>query len=81
MQLDGTSCGIFVAMTVYYLLVQQQWPTRQDFTQGNIPTLRLFMLKVILDTNSMFATGTNENWFDDDAGIMYQGRRQLRRSS
>lgn len=75
-QLDGTSCGVFVAITVYYLLVQHRWPTRKDFTQGNISALRLFMLKVILDTNTMFLTQESENWFDSDAGY---GRRKLRR--
>jgi hypothetical protein len=78
-QLDGTSCGVFVAITIYYLLVNHRWPSREDFTQGNIPALRHFMLKVILDTNTMFLNQQHENWFDRDAGIRYEIVRQLRK--
>jgi len=78
-QKDDTSCGVFVAITIYYLVVMRRWPKREDFTEGNVPMLRLFMIKVILQTNRMYVHRINENWFDDENAERFQLQRQQRK--
>ena len=42
-QTDGTSCGIFTAIYAFYWVTFRSWPTVENWTQFNIPSLRLFI--------------------------------------
>jgi hypothetical protein len=52
-QTDNTSCGIFASMAGLYWMEKQRFPTTDDYTQEDIPLLRLFMGNVILIANRM----------------------------
>lgn len=42
-QTDGRSCGVFVAIYAHYFITEGRWPTVSDWTEADIPALRLFM--------------------------------------
>jgi len=42
-QTDMTSCGVFSVIYAYYLMKFRTWPTTNDVTQLNIPSMRLFI--------------------------------------
>ena len=52
-------------MSTVFEPIQSTLYSRSDFTQGNVPSLRAFMAKIIRHTNAVFNTG-NSNWIDDD---------------
>ena len=47
---DATSCGVFVAMYAYYWLHYRKFPDNRDFTQDDVPALRLFIASRLLST-------------------------------
>ena len=49
-QTDGTSCGIFTAIYAFYWMTFRSWPTVENWTQFNIPSLRLFIAAQFLPT-------------------------------
>ena len=65
-QTDGSSCGVFTAMTAWYLLYNDRLPTTADWTQSNVPTLRIFMAHML---HVAYTTARREdefNFFDED---------------
>ena len=42
-QTDERSCGVFVAIYAHYFITEGRWPTVSDWTEADIPALRLFM--------------------------------------
>ena len=51
LQTDNHSCGVFAIMTAIYWIRDRQLPTTLDWTQKNMPSLRLFLAHAIF-TNS-----------------------------
>ena len=47
-QTDGTSCGVFVSIYAFYSMTSLSWPTVHDFTQKDVPSLRLFIASKLL---------------------------------
>ena len=48
LQTDGSSCGVLAGMTAYHYVRFGVLPTVGDFTEGDVLSLRLFMLSELL---------------------------------
>jgi len=53
LQTDSTSCGIFAAMTAVYWIQFQQLPTIYDWTQADVPNLRLYMANKLIPAEAL----------------------------
>ena len=55
---DATSCGIFVTMYAYYWSLYRRFPDDKDFTQDDVPALRLFIASRLLSfqTNGLLVS-------------------------
>ena len=58
-QTDGTSCGVMSAMQGYYYLMFGKLPTIDDWTQDDVPELRIFMLHEIVRLSELLKTVDN----------------------
>jgi hypothetical protein len=72
--ITSDSCGVFVIMTALYWIRERRLPTTSDWTQNNIPALRLYIASIIFtnteipeyqnnfsDQNSTFVDLTRDN--------------------
>ena len=53
LQTDGHSCGVFAIMTAIYWIMKRRLPTASDWTQKNMPVLRLFIASNIISNSEL----------------------------
>jgi Ulp1 family protease len=73
-QTDSTSCGVLTAMAAWYLLVHDRLPTTHDYTQADVPELRMYMANILrIAYTTERDAGDVNNFFDND---MDENQRQ-----
>ena len=60
-QTDSTSCGVFSAMSLHHYVTFGSLPTVDDWTQKEVPALRLFMLHEIMRFADLQALGEEDH--------------------
>jgi hypothetical protein len=68
-QTDNHSCGVFATMTAIYWIRDRQLPTTLDWTQNNMPSLRLFLAHAIFTNSELpeypnFLSDPNHSFID-----------------
>ena len=69
LQTDNHSCGVFATMTAIYWIKNRQLPTTSDWTQSNMPELRLFLAHEIFTNSELpeypnFLSDPNQSFID-----------------
>jgi len=77
-QTDGSSCGVFISMILYYYMLNGQLPDQNAFQNSDIPKARHFMLHQIMDGKRR--ASTIELNYDEDNVVISDEERDAQQA-